>query len=390
MEHENYSIITGTGSYIPNRKVSNSDFLDNLFLNADGTVIDKDNEETIQKFEQITGIEERRYANDDILASDMGAAAGKEALAAADFDPEKLDYIIVAHNFGDIRADNRRVDMVPSLASRIKHKLNIKNPYCVAYDLPFGCPGWVQGLIQCNYYLRSGDASAGLVIGTETLSRICDPHDRDSMIYSDGAGAAVVEGRRSRTPIGILNHATRTDTQEQAYFLKMDASYNPEHDDSLYMKMDGRKLYQYALSYVPELVKSSLDAVDIGFDEVAKVIIHQANAKMDYAILQRLAKLYGQNEVPDNIMPMSISQLGNSSVATVPTLLDLVLRGEIEGHQINNGDNIVLASVGGRHEYQLGGLSDGPTGIIDGRMIDLGGKAANHRESRSGRRPAHV
>ncbi|MGM0589442.1 MAG: 3-oxoacyl-ACP synthase III family protein [Bacteroidota bacterium] len=346
MEHEIYSIITGTGSYIPNRKVTNSDFLDNVFLHADGTVIDKDNEETIQKFEQITGIKERRYANDDVLASDMGAAAGKEALTAADFDPEKLDYIIVAHNFGDIRADNRRVDMVPSLASRIKHKLNIQNPYCVAYDLPFGCPGWVQGLIQCNYYLRSGDASAGLVIGTETLSRICDPHDRDSMIYSDGAGAAVVEGRRSRTPIGILNHATRSDTQEQAYFLKMDASYNPEHDDSLYMKMNGRKLYQYALSYVPELVKSSLDAVDIGFDEVAKVIIHQANAKMDYAILQRLAKLYGHTEVPDNIMPMSISRLGNSSVATVPTLLDLVLRGEIEGHQINDEDHIVLTSVG--------------------------------------------
>lgn len=346
MENERYTVITGTGSYIPRRRVPNTDFLGNTFLNADGIPLSKDNEETIQKFAEITGIEERRYAEDDMLASDMGAEAGEQALASAELDPEKLDYIIVAHNFGDVRADNPRVDMVPSLASRVKHKLGIKNPYCIAYDLPFGCPGWVQGLIQCNYYLRSGDASAGLVIGTETLSRICDPHDRDSMIYSDGAGAAVVEGRRNSTPVGILSHSARTDTEEQAYYLKMDSSYDPDNDGSLYMKMNGRKLYQYALTHVPTLVKTSLEKANIGFDEVAKILIHQANAKMDAAILQRLAKLYGHNEISEDIMPMTISRLGNSSVATVPTLLDLILRGKMEDHHIEKGDIIVLASVG--------------------------------------------
>ncbi|MCW9706647.1 3-oxoacyl-ACP synthase III family protein [Fodinibius salsisoli] len=346
MENKKCSVITGTGSYIPSRRVSNTDFLENTFLNNDGTPLDKDNEETIQKFAEITGIEERRYADDNVLASDMGAEAGEQALASADLDPEKLDYIIVAHNFGDVRADNPRVDMVPSLASRVKHKLGIKNPYCVAYDLPFGCPGWVQGLIQCNYYLRSGDVSAGLVIGTETLSRVCDPHDRDSMIYSDGAGAAVLEGRESNTPVGILSHSARTDTEEQAYYLKMDSSYNPDNNDSLYMKMNGRKLYQYALTHVPNLVKTSLEKANISFDEVAKVLIHQANAKMDAAILQRLAKLYNCDGISEDIMPMTISQLGNSSVATVPTLLDLVLRGKVEDHHIDKGDIIVLASVG--------------------------------------------
>ncbi len=306
MEVEKYSVITGTGSYIPRRKVSNTDFLENTFLDTDGTPLDKDNEETIQKFAEITGIEERRYADDDVLASDMGAEAGEQALLSAELDPEKLDYIIVAHNFGDIRADNPRVDMVPTLASRVKHKLGIKNPYCVAYDLPFGCPGWTQGLIQCNYYLRSGDASAGLVIGTETLSRVCDPHDRDSMIYSDGAGAVVLEGRQNSTPVGILSHSARTDTQEQVYYLEMDSSYNSDNDDALYMKMEGRKLYQYALTHVPNLVKTSLEKANVGFGEVAKVLIHQANAKMDAAILQRLAKLYGYNEISEDIMPMTI------------------------------------------------------------------------------------
>lgn len=346
MRNTIYSVITGTGSYLPDRKILNTDFLDHNFLDDDGNPLEKSNEETIQKFSEITGIEERRYADDNVLASDMGAEAGEQALASAGLDPEKLDYIVVAHNFGDIRADNPRVDMVPSLASRIKHKLNIKNPYCVAYDLPFGCPGWLQGLIQCNYFLRSGDASACLIIGTETLSRVCDPHDRDSMIYSDGAGATVLESSNSNKPVGILSHAARTDTEEQAYYLKMDSSYNRENKNSLYMKMEGHKLYQYALTYVPGLVKSSLEKAGVGFDKIDKLLIHQANAKMDTAILKRLAKLYDRTVVPANIMPMTISRLGNSSVATVPTMLDLIRRNKMDGHQINKGDLVVFASVG--------------------------------------------
>lgn len=340
------SIITGTGSYIPTNKVPNSDFLNHTFLTADGKPFDKSNEEIIQKFSEITGIKERRYAADDMLSSDMGAKAGEKALKSAGLDPNELDYLIVAHNFGDIQEQNRRVDMVPSLATRVKHKLGITNPSCVAYDLPFGCPGWLQGIIQSDYYLSSGDASSCLVIGTETLSRICDPHDRDSMIYADGAGATVLESRESDEPVGILSHTSRTDAEEQAFFLRMAPSFNPQHDDRLYLKMDGRKLYQYALSHVPGVVKSSLDKADIAFDDVQKVLIHQANAKMDDAIMHRLAKLYGKEKAPDNIMPMTISRLGNTSVATVPTLLDLILRGDMDGHHINKGDNIVLSSVG--------------------------------------------
>ncbi len=112
------------------------------------------------------------------------------------------------------------------------------------------------------------------------------------------------------------------------------------------MKMDGRKLYQYALTNVPDVVKTSLEEAGVDFDDIHKVLIHQANAKMDHAILERLGKLYGINEVSKDIMPMTISWLGNTSVATVPTLLDLILRDEMDGHQINKGDTIVLATVG--------------------------------------------
>jgi 3-oxoacyl-[acyl-carrier-protein] synthase III len=346
MEHSICTVISGTGSYIPDRIVPNSDFLNHTFLEKNGTPFEKSNEETIEKFREITGIEERRYADDEILASGMGALASEQALEASGIDRERLDYIIVAHNFGDVRADNRRVDMVPSLASKVKHHLGIRNPECVAYDLPFGCPGWVQGVIQSDYYIRSGDARAALVIGTETLSRVCDPHDRDSMIYADGAGATILEAKNCDKPAGILSHAARTDTETQAYYLAMERSYNPESDDTLYLKMDGRKLYQYALSNVPGVVKKSIEKAGLDLGDINKVLIHQANEKMDEAILQRLFKLYGVIELPDGIMPMTINKLGNTSVATVPTLLDLILRKKLDGHHLNPGDNIVLASVG--------------------------------------------
>jgi len=341
-----YSIIIGSGSYIPALRIPNSEFLKNSFLDINGAPYDRNNQEIIQKFEEITGIRERRYAPDNMMASDMGAAAGEQAIEMAGIDRESLDYIITAHNFGDVRPDNHKVDLVPSLSSRIKHRLGIRNPSCIAYDLPFGCPGWLQGVIQSDYYLRSGDASRSLVIGTETLSRISDPHDRDSMIYADGAGAVILEGREYDTPAGVLSHSSRTDTETQAFYLAMERSYKSGSDDTLYLKMDGRKLYSYALTHVPGLVKNSLDKAGVNLDQVSKVLIHQANEKMDEAILARLFKLYQNGHPPSDIMPMTINELGNTSVATVPTLYDLIRRGKMKGHHLNAGDIIVFASVG--------------------------------------------
>ena len=110
--------------------------------------------------------------------------------------------------------------------------------------------------------------------------------------------------------------------------------------------MKGRKLYEYAVATVPGLVRKSLEKAGISLEQVDKVLIHQANGKMDAAILKRLFKLYGISEIPAGIMPMTISWLGNSSVATVPTLLDLVLKGRLEGHTLASGNHVVFASVG--------------------------------------------
>jgi 3-oxoacyl-[acyl-carrier-protein] synthase-3 len=183
-------------------------------------------------------------------------------------------------------------------------------------------------------------------IGAETLSRICDPHDRDSMIYADGAGATILEAVASDRPLGILSHAARSDTLEHAYMLWMGKSFDPGHQgDELYLKMDGHKLYEYALKTVPLVAKESVEKARLAIGDIKKILIHPANEKMDEAILKRLFKISGGVYQPE-VMPMIISWLGNSSVATVPTLLDLLLKGKLEDHALAAGDNIVLTSVG--------------------------------------------
>jgi 3-oxoacyl-[acyl-carrier-protein] synthase-3 len=337
------AIITATGSYIPALKVPNEYFLGHEFYGPEGTRLDKPTHDIISQFQGITCINERRYITDGLTTSDIAFQAAKQALDGVDM--ESLDCIIVAQNLGDLRESNRRSDMVPTIAARVKHRLRIRNPYTVAFDVPFGCPGWLHGMTLANYYIQSGDAKKVLVIGAETLSRLSDPHDMDSMIYADGAGATLVEA--AERDAGILAHVTRSDTFEEAYLFWIDKSYNPNLDGgSLFLKMHGHEIYKYAVKTVPEVVKQSLDKAGFTLWDVKKVLIHQANQKMDEAILKRLFKLYKIKDIPEHIMPMTISWLGNSSVATLPTLFDLLQRGKLNNHKLYSGDIAVFASVG--------------------------------------------
>jgi len=200
-------------------------------------------------------------------------------------------------------------------------------------------------VILADYHIKSEDTKKVLVIGAEILSRVRDPHDVDSMIYSDGAGATLVES--TDQDAGILSHVTRSDALENAYLLWIGKSYNPDHNgNELFVKMHGHEIYKYAVRTVPKVVKKSLDKAGFTLTDVKKVFIHQANQKMDEAILERLFKLYKVNKIPDNIMPMTINWLGNSSVATLPTMLDLLQRGKLENHKVHSGDIVVFASVG--------------------------------------------
>jgi 3-oxoacyl-[acyl-carrier-protein] synthase III len=338
--------IIGSGSYIPEQVVTNDTFLQHTFHEKNGVPLVKNNQHIISKFKDIAGIGERRYATQNQRASDLGFFAAREALHDADIDPETLDYIIVAHNFGDVTHNSNRVDTVPSLASRIKAQLKIKNPDCVAYDLPFGCPGWVEALIQADYFIRSGDVKRCLIIGTETLSRVIDPYDRDSMLYSDGSGAVVVEASPDAQR-GVIAHKSQTHAADHAMLLTMGHSYCQNgNSENLYIKMNGRKVYEFALNQVPLVIQAVIEKAQIPITAIHKILIHQANDKMDQAIVERVFKLYGYDTVPENLVPMTIGWLGNSSVATIPTLLDLILKNKLSGHQITSGDLVLLASVG--------------------------------------------
>jgi 3-oxoacyl-[acyl-carrier-protein] synthase-3 len=339
-------VIIGSGAYIPTNVKKNSDFCQERFYDSNQEPFQAENKEIIQKFYAITGIEERRYLDDDMFNSDMATQAGRKAIEDAGIDKESLDYIIVAHNFGDIKKDTIQTNILPSLAARVKYKLGIENPNSIAYDLIFGCPGWVQGLIHAKSFIESGLAKRILVIGSESLSRVLDMHDRDSMIYSDGAGAVVLEGRESEHKEGIMGHASQSFTSKEAYYLYLGKSNVKDADPKIrYIKMHGRKIYNFALTNVPKAMQTCLVNSELDIKDVKKVFIHQANEKMDEAMIVRFFKLFGM-DAPENVMPMSIHKLGNSSVATVPTLFDLVRKGHQKEHVLNPGDVILFASVG--------------------------------------------
>jgi 3-oxoacyl-[acyl-carrier-protein] synthase III len=339
--------ITGTGSYIPEQRIENKEYFKSTFFEKDQTAVSGTGEEIVGKFKDITGISERRWVKEEQTASEIAFYAAENAIASANIDQETIDHIIVATDFGDVIKGTIQTDLLPSIAARVKNRLGIENPSCVAYDLVFGCPGWIQGLIQADSFIKSGLAKRCLVIGAETLSRVVDVYDRDTMIFSDGAGAVIVEGVKSEEKSGILASATVTHTKDEAYYLYLGKSNAPNSDPNVrYMKMHGRKIYEYSISNVPKAIKAAMDKSGLPIESVKKVLIHQANEKMDEAIVHRFFKQYGIRADLKNIMPMSIGELGNSSVATVPTLYDMILKGKISNHEINKGDILIFASVG--------------------------------------------
>ena len=340
------TIITGTGSYIPGLVVPNNSFSDHHFYGEDGVLINTPNAEIFEKFKDITGIYERRYAEENVNTSDLATKAAALAIEDAGIDPETIDQIIVAHNFGNVIAGTIQSDTIPAIASRVKNLLGIRNPNCVAYDLLFGCPGWIQGVIHADSFIKSGLAKRCLVIGAETLSRVIDPHDRDSMIFSDGAGACIVENSTDATS-GILASSVQSHCMDETYFLYLGKSYHPEGEEATrYIKMKGRKVYEYAIKNVPIAMKECIEKAGVDIHDVKKFFLHQANEKMDEGFIKALYKLYGIRVVPENVMPMSIHELGNSSVATIPTLYDMVKHGKYKEHQLNKGDVVIFASVG--------------------------------------------
>lgn len=341
------TVITGSGHFLPERIVKNIDFLNYEFYDEQGVRIEKPVNEIIEKFQEITEIEERRYVDDSLFTSDIATIAAQKAIEDAGIDKEEIDYIIVANNYGDIDPVYRQVDNMPSLATRVKHKLGIKNNHCRPYDMLFGCPGWIEGLILAHHLFLSGTAKKALIIGADTLSRAVDPHDRTAMIFADGAGAVILESKESDKKEGIISYDTISDSLDEMTYLLNDKSLKEGYVGSkINIKMRGRKVYEYALRKVPALMKRVVEKSEVNVEDIKKILLHQANAKMDHAMIQRFFKSYGIENVPHDVAPMTVQKFGNSSVATVPTMYDLIAKKQLGNHEFHSGDHIVLGSVG--------------------------------------------
>jgi 3-oxoacyl-[acyl-carrier-protein] synthase-3 len=344
-----YTKVIATGSYLPKRIIKNEDFINHSFFNKKGEKMTKPTSEIVKKLEVISEIKERRYVADGIDNTQIAYLAGEQAIKNAGIDRETIDQIIVAHNFGNVPHGKKHLDTLPNIAARVKNKLKIKSESCVAYDLLFGCPGWLQGIIQAHLYLKAGAAKRILVIGSDILSRLVDTNDLDSMLFADGAGATLLELQASDESTGILAFDTistcHPDDVNYIYSGKrIDESLE---DDSIYfLKMNGRGVYKYGLEKVPAAINSCLKKAGVKVEEVSKFLIHQANGKMIKQMVQKVFEANGMDSYPEEVLPLSVGFMGNSSVATIPTLWDLINQGELEGHEINSGDVIVLASVG--------------------------------------------
>ena len=196
-------------------------------------------------------------------------------------------------------------------------------------------------------FFKAGLGRKALIIGTETLSRVIDMYDRDSMIFSDGAGAAIIEFKDDAGDAGFLASSNQTHSIDEVDYINMGKSFYPGSDPSVrYLKMKGRKVYEYAIKYVPAAMKDCIEKSGLSIHDIKKIFIHQANEKMDEAIIKRLYQLYGLPDAKLNVMPMCISWLGNSSVATIPTLYDLVKKRKLDEHELQSGDVVLFASVG--------------------------------------------
>lgn len=342
-----FTSIIGTGSFLPELRVTNEYFLKNEFLYPTGQEQNKTTEQIINKFEEITGIQERPYS-EDLNNSDLSLIAAERAIEDAGIDRETLDYIILAHNFGNVNTRDNYYDLVPNLASRVKGGLGIKNPACIAYDILFGCPGWLQAMIQADAFIKTGMARRVLVIGADTVAKVVEPHDIDSMLFSDGAGAVVLEGRESGSPAGILAHKAISICGEELEYLKMGPSYNKAYQRTgCFLKMDGRKVFRFANEHMPRLISECLKENGLELKDVKYFLFHQANEKMLKLIVEKLLALWGNPDEADFNIPFNIHKTGNNSVATIPVLLDDLLHSRMPDFQPPQpGALLVFASVG--------------------------------------------
>ena len=311
-----YSRITGTGSYLPPRRLTNADLAAELATKgvetSDAWIVER------------TGIHARHFAAPDVSSSDLGAEAARRAIEAAGLLPSDIDLIVVATSTPDM--------VFPSVACILQNKLGIAG--CPAFDVQAVCSGFVYALTVADAMIKTGSASRALVVGAEVFSRILDFSDRTTcVLFGDGAGAVVLEA--SDTP-GILASDLHADGKHAGILCVPGHVAGGKVLGDPLLKMDGPAVFKLAVGVLESAARATLAKANLTDADIDWLIPHQANIR----IMQSTAK---KLKMPLEKLIVTVDQHGNTSAASIPLALDESVR----SGKIKKGDTLMLEGVGG-------------------------------------------
>ena len=312
-----YARITGTGSYLPPRRLTNQDLADELAQRG----IETSDEWIVER----TGIRARHFAAPEVSSSDLALEASRNAIEAAGIDAQDIDLIIVATSTPDM--------VFPSTAAILQNKLGVKNG-CPAFDVQAVCSGFVYALTVADAMVRAGTARRALVVGAEVFSRILNFEDRTTcVLFGDGAGAVVLEA--SETP-GILASDLHADGSHVGILCVPGHVSGGQVLGSPLLTMDGQAVFKLAVGVLEKAAHAALEKAGLTEADIDWLVPHQANIRIMQSTARKL-------KLPMDKVIVTVDQHGNTSAASIPLALDAGVR---EG-RIQAGQHVLLEGVGG-------------------------------------------
>jgi 3-oxoacyl-[acyl-carrier-protein] synthase III len=311
-----YSRITGTGSYLPPRRLTNTQLAAELAI----TGVETSDDWIVER----TGIKARHFAAPDVTSSDLAFEAAKRAIEAAGLQAADIDLIIVATSTPDM--------VFPSVACILQHKLGIAG--CPAFDVQAVCSGFIYALTVADAMIKTGTASKALVVGSEVFSRILDFSDRTTcVLFGDGAGAVVLQA--SETP-GILSSDLHADGKHVGILCVPGHVTGGQVVGSPLLKMDGKAVFKLAVGVLESCARAALEKAKLTEADIDWLIPHQANLRIMHSTAKKL-------KLPLEKLIVTVDQHGNTSAASIPMALDDAVR----SGKVKKGDILMLEGVGG-------------------------------------------
>jgi len=314
-----FARVAGTGSYLPELRLSNQDLVERL---AKAGIETSD-----EWIKTRSGISARHFAAENELTSDLAVKAAQAALESAGATSSDLDLIILATSTPD------HLGGFPSTACVVQDKLGAHNS-CAAFDVQAVCAGFAYALAIADAFIRSGSYKKVLVIGAETFSRILNFQDRGTcVLFGDGAGAVVLEASKEA---GILSTALHSDGSQRDILCVPGRSGNGVVHGSPFMTMDGPAVFKLAVKVLEQVAHEALDKANLKPEQVDWLVPHQANIR----IMEGTAKKMGMSM--DRVI-VTVHEHGNTSAASIPLALDFGVR----SGKIKRGQHLLLEGVGG-------------------------------------------